>query len=141
MDKNIIRKARTRKNPYTLILRKSLQDPGLSLKAKGLLAYVLSLPDDWKLHVRELVKHFKDGKFAVRGAFTELKNAGYIKGHQLRDDNGAFSGYEFLVFEDPGEYEETSIEPADDFYHQAYEQQMKKDLESKGLKWTNPKVH
>ncbi len=105
MERNIIRKARTGDHPYAQILRRSIQNPNLSLKAKGLLAYILSLPDDWQLRVGELPKHFTDGRFAIRAAMKELKETGYVKGRPVRNKENAFCGYEFIVFEDPGDTE------------------------------------
>jgi hypothetical protein len=101
MSRNIIRKARTKRNPYAQILRTAIQNPELSLKSKGLLAYILSLPNNWVIHQRELTKHFSDGEFAVRAAMKELEKAGHIRGTRLRDEKGVFQGYEYVVFEDP----------------------------------------
>ncbi len=142
MDKYIIRKARSAENPYAQILRSALHDPHLSLKAKGLLAYILSLPDDWKLYLGELPHHFTDGRFAVRAALKELKNAEYIKAIQLRNEKGHFTGYEFIVFEDPLNDTEMPLpEKAEPIsFDEQYHNQATQDCEAAGLQNTNPKM-
>lgn len=76
---SIIRVEKNKANPYVMIDKRPLQDPSLTCKAKGLLAYLLSLPDDWEVHVDEVVTHFKDGRDSIRSAFKELRDAGYAK--------------------------------------------------------------
>ena len=77
-----------------------LRDPNLSAKAKGVMAYILSLPDDWKIHIDELTTHFKDGRDSIRKAIKELQEAGYIERVRIRDENGKFKGWEYLLYED-----------------------------------------
>ena len=55
-----------------------LQDDRLSWRAKGLLDYMLSMPDDWQFYVNELHKHAKDGKDSTRSALKELEEFGYL---------------------------------------------------------------
>jgi hypothetical protein len=55
-----------------------LQDPNMSMKAKGLYAYLMSLPEDWVLHQTELKRHFKDGRDSIRTAINELIQNGYV---------------------------------------------------------------
>ena len=97
--KTIIRREHGRLNPYAQINRRTIQNPKLSWKAKGLLAYLLSLPDDWKIHISELPKHCRDGVKATRAAFKELEVEGYITGSRMRDEKGYFLGYEYIVRE------------------------------------------
>lgn len=78
----------------------ALQDKQLSWKAKGLHAYMLSLPNDWKFYDVELEKHAKDGKDALKTALKELKQHGYMKRERRRNDEGKFD-WETLVFEQP----------------------------------------
>jgi hypothetical protein len=101
VGKTIIRRDKNRQNPYAQISRKALQDKELSWKEKGLLAYLLSLPDDWKIYIKELPKHCKDGIKATRAAFNGLKAHGYIHGSMQRDDKGRSIGYEYVVYEHP----------------------------------------
>jgi len=98
-DKTIIRKEKGKTNPYTLISRKSLQNPALSWKAKGMLAYLLSLPDNWQVYIKELPKHCKDGIKSTRRAFKELQAIGHISGQKRRNEKGQYLGFEYVVHE------------------------------------------
>lgn len=90
------------KNKNFVVLDKGfLSNKNLSAKAKGILAYLLSLPDDWKISINELVRHFKDGKKAIRSGIKELIDAGYIVYETLRDSAGRYSGGIYFVFETP----------------------------------------
>ena len=73
----------------------------LSLKAKGLLSMMLSLPEDWNYTTRGLAKICKEGVDAIGGALRELEAAGYIVRHQLRDRQGRISDTEYVIYEQP----------------------------------------
>lgn len=64
---------------FTILSNEFLRDENLSLKAKGLLAYILSLPDDWKIYFEEVSKHHRDGITAVRNSWKELEANGYAR--------------------------------------------------------------
>lgn len=100
MDKSIIRTVKNAENPFVMIDRRIFENDGLSLKAKGLLGYLLSRPDNWTICMADLVKRTKDGKASVRSAIEELENCGYVTKVQLRDGN-LFNGYEYTVHELP----------------------------------------
>ncbi len=78
----------------------SLQDKRLSWKAKGLHAYMLSMPNDWKFYDIELEKHAKDGKDSLKTAIKELKDFGYMKRERKQNEKGKIE-WETLVFEQP----------------------------------------
>ena len=78
-----------------------LQDKMLSLKAKGLLSYMLSLPDDWDYSLKGLTVGCKDGLDSVRTAVLELEEHGYVVRTQLRDENGRMSRSHYEVYEIP----------------------------------------
>ena len=82
----IFRIERTR--DYTVMSNHHLRNGKLSLKAKGLLSMMLSLPEDWNYTTRGLAKICKEGVDAIGGALRELETAGYIVRHQLRDRQG-----------------------------------------------------
>ena len=82
MKKIVVKK----KTDYTVISNVFLRDEKLSLKSKGLLAYVLSLPNDWVLYVTELSNHHKDGTSAIYSAFKELIEHGYVRRKRERID-------------------------------------------------------
>ena len=85
---------------YTTISNQLFKNKGISLKAKGLMAYLLSLPNDWNLSINGIVACSKEGRGAIRNTFTELISAGYIERIQIRD-KGKFIGYDYFVFEQP----------------------------------------
>lgn len=73
----------------------------MSLKAKGLLSLMLSLPDDWNYSVSGLVTLSKDGKDSVMSALAELEKFGYLKRDRTTNDKGQFSGIEYNIYELP----------------------------------------
>jgi len=78
-----------------------LRDKALSLKSKGLLSMMLSLPEDWNYTTRGLAKICKEGVDAIGGALRELESAGYIVRHQMRDRQGRISDTEYVIYEQP----------------------------------------
>ena len=76
MTKSIVRVSKT--NHFVVLDKNFLNDKNLSLKAKGLLAYMLSLPDDWTFYLEELEKHSTDGMSSLRSGFKELQENGYV---------------------------------------------------------------
>jgi len=85
---------------YTTISNQLFKDKTISLKAKGLMAYLLSLPSDWDLSINGIVSCSKEGRRAIGNIINELINAGYIERIQIRD-KGKFIGYDYFVFEQP----------------------------------------
>lgn len=73
----------------------------MSLKAKGLLSLMLSLPDDWNYSVSGLVTLSKDGKDSVMSALAELEKFGYLSRERLINDKGQFAGVEYNIYEEP----------------------------------------
>ena len=86
---------------YTVMSNYHLRDKALSLKSKGLLSMMLSLPEDWNYTTRGLAKICKEGVDAIGGALRELEAAGYIVRHQLRDRQGRISDTEYVIYEQP----------------------------------------
>lgn len=86
---------------YTVMSNHHLRNPGLSLKAKGLLSQMLSLPDNWDYTLAGLAKINAEGKDAIRAAVRELEEAGYIERRQTRDENGKLAGNEYIIRETP----------------------------------------
>ena len=85
---------------YTTLCNKFLDDDRLSLKAIGLLSYMLRLPDDWNFTLEWLAGKHKDGLFSVRSAMEELEAAGYVTRGQSRT-GGKFAENEYVVREVP----------------------------------------
>lgn len=78
-----------------------LRDKRLSLKAKGLLSQMLSLPENWDYSLKGLTVINRENIDAIRTAVVELENAGYITRHQGRDDKGKMTGNEYNIYEKP----------------------------------------
>ena len=95
----VFRIERTR--DYTVMSNHHLRDKALSLKSKGLLSMMLSLPEDWNYTTRGLAKICKEGVDAISGALRELEAAGYIVRHQMRDRQGRISDTEYVIYEQP----------------------------------------
>jgi len=85
---------------YTTISNQLFKNKTISLKAKGLMAYLLSLPSDWDLSINGIVACSKEGRRAIGNTIKELISAGYIERIQIRD-KGKFIGYDYFVFEQP----------------------------------------
>lgn len=88
-------------NRFTQIENEVIQNPALSLKAKGLLVYMLSVPGDWDYSITGLSAVCKEGKAAIRSAIEELMEAGHIVRRIARSEDGTISGYEYTVYECP----------------------------------------
>ena len=107
-EKTIIRTIK--KNQYVTINNSVFTDQRLSWKAKGIMGYLLSRPDNWKVIVGDLVKQSKDGRDAVYAGLKELKQHGYLEHRPVRQLDGkkAITGWEYIVHEEPIE---TAKEP------------------------------
>lgn len=86
---------------YTVMSNFHLRDSSLSLKAKGLLSQMLSLPEEWDYTLSGLAAINKEGVDAIRAAVQELEQAGYIQRRQTQDENGKFAGNEYVIHESP----------------------------------------
>jgi len=89
-----------RRARYTIVDNTVLEDPRLSFKAKGLLAYILSKPDHWRTNRDHLASVGKDGVAAVRSAMTELEKAGYVVRRRVRGTSGQWD-WHTIVHEVP----------------------------------------
>ena len=91
-----------------------LRNHTLSLKAKGLLSQMLSLPDDWDYTLQGLAQINKESIDAIREAVRELERAGYIERSRERDERGCLRGTVYTIYEQP-HTEPTPEEPAQAF--------------------------
>ena len=73
----------------------------LTLKAKGLLSLMLSLPDDWNYNMQGLATLSRDGIDSVRSAIKELEHHGYVERHRLRNEYGFYGDTEYIIREVP----------------------------------------
>lgn len=99
-DKGIIRVEKNRLNPYVMINKELLENTNLSWKAKGLLAYLLSKPDNWQVQVRNLMNQSSDGEKSVRSGLKELEKFHYLQKFPVFIDHG-ISHWESIVYEIP----------------------------------------
>lgn len=86
---------------YTTISNVFLRDKELSLKAKGLLATILSLPENWDFSIKGICATIKEGTTAVYSAIDELKERGYCKVVTNRNEKGMIVGNDYTFYEDP----------------------------------------
>ena len=86
---------------YTVMSNHHLRDKSLSLKAKGLLSQMLSLPEDWDYTLAGLARINSEGRDAIRAAVKELEAAGYVTRSRVRDEKGRLLGTEYVIRERP----------------------------------------
>lgn len=95
---------------YTVMSNYHLQDKNLSYKAKGLLSFMLSLPEDWDYSMKGLVSVSKENLKAIRSILNELKEHGYVEVHKTRGEKGYYK-YEYTIREIPLEVEKQRNNP------------------------------
>ena len=86
---------------YTVMSNHHLRNRALSLKAKGLLSQMLSLPEDWDYTLQGLARINRESIDAIRQAIRELEQAGYIQRSRERDEKGRLRGADYVIFELP----------------------------------------
>jgi hypothetical protein len=99
---------------YTVMSNHHLRNRELTLKAKGLLSQMLSLPDEWDFTLAGLAAINRESIDAIRTAVWELERAGYIERRQGRDAKGKMAPIEYVIFEQPKSLPEPSC-PVLDF--------------------------
>jgi len=107
----VFRVERTR--DYTVMSNHHLKNRALSLKAKGLLSMMLSLPDDWDYTTRGLASICREGVDAIGKALKELETAGYMERHQLRGKDGRITDTEYIIYEQPRNTPDTPLPDTD----------------------------
>ena len=94
---------------FVTVHKSFIHDDNLSWKAKGILLYLLSRPDDWRIYETELNKHSSDGRDSLRTGIKELEQAGYIHRTRRRNEKGQLREYEYQVFEQPNQIGKTYV--------------------------------
>ncbi len=97
MTNRIIRAAR--RHRYAQIEMKAIEDARLSWAARGLLIYVLSRPDDWRVITKHLVKQGNLRRDGIHSLLRELRKCGYVRRRTTRNKQGSFSGVDYYVHE------------------------------------------
>ena len=99
---------------YTVMSNTHFKDTEMSLKAKGLLSLMLSLPDNWDYSINGLVTLSKDGKDSVMNTLTELEEFGYLSRSRVTNEKGQFAGFQYDIFEHPQQEQPFSEKPNSD---------------------------
>jgi len=86
---------------YTVMSNYHLRDHTISLKAKGLLSVMLSLPEDWDYTMLGLARISKEGVCSIQTAIDELELAGYVVHGRVRNAKGQLKGTEYIIYEHP----------------------------------------
>ena len=86
---------------YTVMSNYHLRDMSLSLKAKGLLSLMLSLPENWDYTMKGLARICKDGIDSISGGIRELEAHGYLVRARVRNENGQLGSIEYTILEQP----------------------------------------
>lgn len=86
---------------YTVMANHHLRNTALSLKAKGLLSLMLSLPEDWDYTTKGLARICRDGVDSICATVRELEDAGYIIRERVRNANGRLGSIEYTILEQP----------------------------------------
>lgn len=92
---------KVKKSNYTTIDNNIFKNKELSLKAKGMICTMLSLPDDWEFSENGLASLSSDGISAVRSTLKELMSFGYLKRTRNRDEKGTLRDYVYTIYEEP----------------------------------------
>lgn len=85
----IVRSPRLERD-FTILPNRALRDPHMSYRARGVLAYVLSMPDNWRTNAELLSRQGLEGRDALRTAINELIRAGYARRVKTRQPDGTF---------------------------------------------------
>ena len=86
---------------YTVMSNHHLRDKSLSLKAKGLLSLMLSLPEEWDYTTKGLARICKDGVDSICAGVRELEDHGYVVRERIRNPNGQLGAIEYTILEQP----------------------------------------
>ena len=86
---------------YTVMSNNHLRNKEMTLKAKGLLSQMLSLPDDWNYTIEGLASINKEGVDCISDTLTELEKFGYVTRKRIRDEKGRLRGTDYDIYEEP----------------------------------------
>jgi len=90
-----------KKKNFVIMDKTGLEDPRLSFKAKGILAYLLSKPDNWYCYSKHLAKVGPDGISAVKTGLRELRETGYLEKRPIKGEDGKIVKWESIIREQP----------------------------------------
>ena len=107
-------KVKKYKDPYVQIDKRVIEDTRLSWKAKGMLVYLLSKPDNWQVRVKDLVKKAKDGREAALSGIAELIENGYAIREQSHTEAGKWAVTVYTITEQPQTGFPVTVKPVTD---------------------------
>ncbi|WP_079475594.1 DnaD domain protein [Marinococcus halophilus] len=90
-----------REHPFAQIDKYLINDSTIDFKAKGILTYILSKPDGWKVRMNDLVNHTKEGERSVRNGMKLLEDVGYIRKYPIKGEQGKIQEWVYEVYERP----------------------------------------
>ena len=93
--------ARDAEHPFAMVSKSWINDCNISFKAKGIMVYLISKPDFWKIRECDLVNMSTEGRAAIRSALLELETAGYLNIVNLRQNDGRFGPNDYELWEEP----------------------------------------
>lgn len=99
---------------YTVIDNKIIRDESLSWKAKGVFAYLWSMPDDWEFYETEVMTHARDGRDSLRSAIKELQDAHYMRRTRSRNEKGQVKTSDWELSDKPMLEKPTQGKPTQD---------------------------
>ena len=102
------------KDKFAITPNALIQNSAITLEARGLLVYLLSLPSDWKLNIKDLSKKNNVGENKIRKLIKELMKYRYIIRTQSRIKDGTFKSFDYFIYDTPQTLE---IRPVDDLPH------------------------
>lgn len=123
---------------FTIMCNHHLRNRSLSLKAKGLLSLMLSLPEDWDYTTKGLAHICKDGVDSITTALKELERHGYLTRQRLRYGNGQLGDIEYTIHERPVNAEKQASSPKRENPRQAKPEQAEPEQENPAQLNTNP---
>lgn len=108
---------KVKKTDYTIIDNNIFKNQKLSLKGKGMICTMLSLPDNWEFSEEGLTQLSNDSRTGIRSTLNELMEYGYLTRKQLKDEKGKFANMEYTIYEDPLYQNPTSEKPTSENVH------------------------
>jgi hypothetical protein len=111
MNSGLIRKAKF-DSGFVQIPNALAQNPNLSAKEKGIMLFLLSLPDDWIVYKTQIQKYFTDGRDGIIAGFDKLIEKGYIKTERVNDPSTGHIGFNYIVSPFPEFPEAVNPKPA-----------------------------
>lgn len=89
------------KSKYGIAPNELLNNEKISLKAKGLFAYMQSKPSEWSFSIKKISSQLKEGEDSIKATLKELETFGYLERKAVKKEDGKWGGYDYFLYEDP----------------------------------------